>query len=75
MAFEIEYNGTSVQVTEHSVGEQQVFRVAFERPLQPLVITHAEDRFQRMFWTSIPQGRQKEAEEIGRLIEHHFKRE
>ena len=35
---------------------------------KPLVLTRATGQDSDRFWTSIPQGRQKEAEEIGPLI-------
>ena len=63
--FEIVYKGKNVKVSEHSIDDKRVFRVYLDKPLS---ITVAETRSEEKFWTSVPQGRQQEAEETGRLI-------
>jgi len=63
--FEIQYRSTNVRVTEHGIANKRVFHVEL---LKPLTITVAEDRNEKKFWTSLPEGRQEEAEEIGKLI-------
>ncbi len=50
-----------------------IFRIQFAYNQAPLVITRAVHANANHFWTSIPEGRQKEAEEIGPLISEYFK--
>jgi hypothetical protein len=66
--FEIEYQGNQVTVTEAEIDDRRVFHIQFPAQRKPLIITVAEDRQQVKFWTSVPQGRQREAEELGKLI-------
>lgn len=73
LPFQIKYGELIVDVTEHYIKEQRVFRLLFSDNRKPLVITVAESHGKR-FWTSIPQGRQKEAEQIGREIALYYKR-
>jgi superfamily I DNA/RNA helicase len=66
--FQIVYQGNTANVTEAEIKERRVFYVQFTDARKPLTITVGEDRKEVKFWTSIPQGRQTEAEEIGKLI-------
>ena len=68
--FIIDYQGVTVTVAEHSIKDKRVFHIALRKPL---VITVAYDRQENKFWTSIPEGRQKEAEEIGKLIADYIR--
>jgi len=70
--FELDYKGHSIQVQEHIVAGQTVFRVVFRDSRKPLVVTKAMHSNYTDFWTSIPEGRQKEAEEIGGLITEYL---
>ena len=72
--FRVILDGTSLIVTEHELGDNQIYRVVFPDQRKPLVITQAMIGSKRAFWTSIPQGRQQEAEMIGELILNHFKK-
>lgn len=67
-SFEIDYNGKVLRVIEAEIKERRVFYIQFPDTTKPLTITIGQDRQDVKFWTSIPQGRQLEAEEIGRLI-------
>jgi hypothetical protein len=71
--FELNYTDGTVRVQRHSIGAQVIFRVTFSNKRAPLVITRAAHSFADKFWTSIPEGRQKEAEEVGALISEYFK--
>jgi hypothetical protein len=71
--FELVYKEKKVNVQRHSVGKDVIFRIIFEDRKQPLVITRATHASTNRFWTSIPEGRQTEAEEIGALISEYFK--
>lgn len=66
--FDIEYEGSPANVTEHNLQEMRVFHINFGSKRKPLVITVAEAPGGNKWWTSVPQGRQKEAEEVGKLI-------
>lgn len=70
--FEIQVEGLKIAVIEHTLKEQQVFRLVFEDNRPPLVITSAKT-WNGTVWTSIPQGRQKEAELFGKEISKHLK--
>lgn len=70
--FEITVQGVKIAVIEHTLKEQQVFRLVFDDKRAPLVITSAKTWAGDM-WTSIPQGRQKEAELFGNEISKHLK--
>lgn len=71
--FEIEVAGGKAKVQRHSISEQVIFRIIYPGKIPPLVLTHAIRENGTRFWTSIPEGRQREAEEIGKLIVEHFK--
>ncbi|NCD67994.1 hypothetical protein [Mucilaginibacter agri] len=67
--FEIDYRGLAAGVVEHRLPSGRVFHIQFSQPtLKPLVITVAHDSEDRKFWTSLPEGRQELAEEVGRLV-------
>ena len=70
--FEIEYEGKAVRVSEHYIGEE--LGVKGYRPVRgkALILTVTEGPKGR-FWTSVPQGRQTEAEKVGPLIAWYFK--
>ena len=66
--FEIEYKGAVTKVTEAEIKSRRIFHIQFADNKKPLTITIGRDNTEVKFWTSIPEGRQKEAEEVGRLI-------
>ena len=67
--FEIIYKGSAANVVEYSLRNGRVFRIEFtDASLKPLVVTVAHDSEDKKFWTSIPEGRQELAAEVGRLI-------
>jgi hypothetical protein len=65
-AFNIIYQGNTVKVEVHEVGKQEIMKVHLS---DVLFITKGKDIDRYDFWTSIPQGRQQLAEEIGELID------
>jgi hypothetical protein len=71
--FDIDYEGLTAKVTEHFLKEMRVFHITFAGKRKPLVITVAETPGGKKWWTSVPQGRQKEAEEVGRLIANYIR--
>ena len=70
--FEIDYEGKAVRVSEHYIGEQRVFHVDLPLRGKALILTVTEGP-KGKFWTSVPQGRQAEAEKVGPLIAWYYK--
>lgn len=66
--FEIEYKGGVSKVTEAEIRNRRIFQIQFVNAKKPLTITVGKGLGDEKFWTSIPEGRQEEAEEIGKLI-------
>jgi hypothetical protein len=71
--FEIHYDGLAAAVTEHELQESRVFDIAFSDRREPLVITVAVAPGGKKWWTSVPQGRQKEAGEVGKLVADYIR--
>jgi hypothetical protein len=63
------YRGHSIKIGKRKVGTIEVYYVSSSPEKKPLVITRALKSGGKEFWTSIPQGMQKEAEEIGAIID------
>ncbi|TKK64851.1 hypothetical protein FC093_21600 [Ilyomonas limi] len=70
--FELAYKGSNLKVQEHQVAGQTIFRIVFPDSRKPLVVTRATRSNYTDFWTSVPEGRQQEAEEIGALISEYL---
>jgi hypothetical protein len=74
--FQIDYKGGKIKVQRHSIGgSTTVFRIGFSNGTPALVITRATGEHIGLHWTSIPEGRLNEAQEIGPLIEHYYKKQ
>lgn len=72
--FELQLNGVTMKVHELDIPKYTAFRVVFSSPRSPLVVARSKDADKNTFWTSIPEGRQKEAEGVGKLIEEYFQK-
>jgi hypothetical protein len=73
--FELRTVDLKMRVTSHIINDAEVFRLTFSDGRPPLVITetYIGSKISRHdFWTSIPQGRQKEAAFFGKMIDKHF---
>lgn len=66
--FEVELNGQIVQVSGRKIKSARVYHIVYPNSKQPLNITIAEDIDGVKFWTSLPEGRQEEAEFAGKII-------
>ncbi|MES2826706.1 MAG: hypothetical protein V4687_01060 [Bacteroidota bacterium] len=66
--FELTFEGRPIVVNEFELGSKRVFRIHFKGWRKELNITVGLGIRDQKFWTSIPQGRQAEAEQIGKLI-------
>lgn len=71
--FEITLNNVTMNVERLQLAGHIAFRVIFSSARKPLVLARAINADKDKFWTSIPEGRQKEAEGMGALIENYFK--
>ena len=71
--FELLYGSKKLEVTPVKAGGNYVFVVKFtDGTRHPLSLTRASGMDKPKFWTSIPEGRQKEAEAIGPFITAHY---
>ena len=73
MPFELQMNGVTMQIFELAIPKYTAFRIVFSSKRKPLVVARTKDAAKEIFWTSIPEGRQKEAEGVGHLIDEYFK--
>lgn len=71
--FYLELDGRNIRISEHELGSKRVFHVDFKGWKKPLVIAVGLGLRDQKFWTSIPQGRQAEAEQVGKLIAEHIR--
>ena len=72
--FDLVYNGIPIKVKEHHVNSQILFIMQFSDNTPNLVLTRATGSEIGKHWTSIPEGRLKEAEAIGPLIAEYIKK-
>lgn len=72
-SFELDYNGGKIRVLRNKVERQTIYRVVFPDGRPPLVLTRATGTDIGRHWTSIPEGRFNEAQEIGPLIQEYLK--
>jgi len=72
--FEMKLNGVTMSVQELDLPGNTAFKVVFSSNRKPIIVTRTKD-YHRVFWTSVPEGRQKEAEGVGALIEEYFKKQ
>ncbi|MEB0280699.1 hypothetical protein [Mucilaginibacter sp. 10B2] len=66
--FDVEINGQVVRVSSHEIKSARVFHVVYPGSKTALNITIAENSDGKKFWTSVPEGRQEEAEFAGKVI-------
>jgi len=66
--FKIELEDDTALVVEQTINGRRVFYAQFKSGKRPLVVAVAEDRQGTKFWTSIPEGRQQEAEIVGKAV-------
>jgi hypothetical protein len=71
--FNINYNDQTVKIEVHDINGQTIYR-AHMIGKHPIVLSRARNAMGNYFWTLIPQGDKKIANEIGALIEEHVKK-
>ena len=70
--FEVIYKEKAVKIEAVSIGGQSLYKVIFS-DMPAMFVTRAKNFNASKFWTSVPEGRQELAEEIGELITNHYK--
>ena len=71
--FEIKYLNTTLYIKPVEMPGRYAFHVSFSSSRKPILVVRATDFNGDKFWTSMPEGRQNEAEGVGALIEQHIK--
>jgi hypothetical protein len=66
--FTVELNKQTIQVSVHTIKSARIFHIVYPGTTPPLDITIAEYSDGLKFWTSVPEGRQEEAELAGKVI-------
>ncbi|WP_342647360.1 hypothetical protein [Mucilaginibacter sp. CSA2-8R] len=66
--FEVILDNIPVIVTEAAIGNRRVFHCQYSDERKALTLTVGIDLKDKKFWTSVPEGRQDEAEKVGKLI-------
>ena len=72
-SFTFEAHGVTLTCERLDIPRVVAYRVVFSSKREPIIITQAKSPDSSKFWTSIPEGRQKEAEGVGRLIDDYLK--
>ena len=67
--FSFEANGVIITCQRLNLQGSVAYYVEFSSSRKPIVVAKAEFITTPANWTSIPEGRQKEAEGVGKLIE------
>ena len=70
--FELVSHGVTMKVDRLSLPGYVAFRVVFSSERKPLVVARATNADAAKFWTSIPEGRRKEVERVGALIQAYL---
>jgi hypothetical protein len=71
--FKIIYGNTTLYVVPVEMHDRFAFQVSFSSARKPILVIRAAAYNGDRFWTSMPEGRQKEAEGIGALLEEYIK--
>jgi hypothetical protein len=71
--FEIKYGKTTLYINPVDMPGRFAFQIAFSSSRKSLLVVRATDYNGNKFWTSMPEGRQSEAEGVGELIEQYIK--
>lgn len=71
--FEIMLDEQPVQVSVHIIKSAKVFHLVYPSLQEPLNLTIANADDGSKFWTSLPEGRQEEAEVAGKVIASYLR--
>ncbi|HJS53165.1 MAG TPA: hypothetical protein VJ765_01440 [Chitinophagaceae bacterium] len=72
--FSIDAHGVIITCQRLDIPKHVAYYVEFSSPRKPITIARAKFVDSDARWTSIPEGRQKEAEGIGALIDQYLSR-
>ena len=70
--FSFEAFGVIIMCQRIEIGRSITYHVAFSSKRKPIIITRAKFADSADTWTSVPEGRQKEAQGIGELIDQYL---
>ena len=70
--FSFEAHGVIITCQKLDISKDPVYHVTFSSKRKPIVIARARFEESKIRWTSVPEGRQKEAEGIGALIDQYL---
>jgi len=71
--FDLEFGNSTIRVEQIQIPGQTFFRVLFSNQIPELKLLRATNASQQKFWTSVPEGRQELAEQVGSLIENYYR--
>ena len=72
--FSFDAYGVTITCQRLDIPKNVVYYVKFSSARKPITIARAKFVDSNVRWTSIPEGRQKEAEGIGELIDQYLSR-
>ena len=72
--FSFEAHGVIISCQRVPVAKHAVYYVCFSSARQPITIARAKFVDSDARWTSIPEGRQNEAEGVGKLIDDYLEK-
>jgi hypothetical protein len=72
--FEIELDGMILAVKVHTIANRTVFQIDYPDGRKPLMAMRMITFEGKKMWTSVPEGRLQEAQDVGVKIVEHFKR-
>ena len=70
--FSIDVHGVIIMCQRLDIPKQVVYYVKFSSARQPITVARVKFVDSDVRWTSIPEGRQKEAEGVGKLIDEYL---
>ena len=70
--FTFEAFGVMIMCQRLNLHDHVAFKVFFSSKRQPIIVARAKFVNSNIRWTSIPEGRQQEAEGIGKLIDEYL---
>jgi len=69
--FVLYHEGADLKVEVHELAERMIY-IAESSRVKPLILIRVAGGETPHYWTSVPPGREKEAQEIGWLIDRHL---
>ena len=70
--FDLQFGNSTIRVEQILLPGQTFFRVLFSNQIPELKLLRATDAGGEKFWTSIPEGRQELAKQVGPIIESYY---